>query len=62
MLAPIAIYSFYYYGITPTLFGGTSISSQGEVGWVLIYVGISVGIGLISGMITSTVIRCLDIL
>lgn len=58
-LAPIVIRSYWNNSIVTSPMNKTSISSLGEAGWVIIYAGISAGIGLATGMFISTVIRCL---
>jgi len=60
VVAPIVIFCNYYYELVPNGFDGVKIDNSGVAGWVLIYAGISAGIGLISGMINSTILRCLD--
>lgn len=59
LVAPIVIKSFQVYGLSNGALNNLAISSSSEASWVLIYVGISSGIGLICGMINATLMRCL---
>ena len=58
-LAPIIIRTFLDNSIVTSPMNKISINSLGEAGYVIIYAGVSAGIGLATGMIISTIIRCL---
>jgi ammonia channel protein AmtB len=57
-VAPIILKSFLNYTIVTSPMNSVSIVQANLPEWALIYVGISAGIGLITGMIISTIIRC----
>lgn len=65
-IAPIVIIAFYNNDVNlSTLWGSTVsnqvavISNKGIAGWILAYVGISIGIGLVCGFISGLLLRCL---
>lgn len=60
LLSPIVIKSFTDYSLLPLPLEGSVISSSSQSGWMLIYFGISSGMGLLTGMIISTIMRCVS--
>jgi ammonia channel protein AmtB len=60
VLSPIVIKSFSEYSLNTPPLEGSVISSSGQSAWMLIYCGISSGMGLLTGMIISTIMRCLS--
>ncbi len=58
VITPIVL-AFYYYleSQLPTL-GNIVISSKNVLGWILMYIGISIGIGFGAGLITSLILKC----
>jgi ammonia channel protein AmtB len=60
VLSPIVLRSFFNFSLISPPLHGQPITSSNETAFVLIYAGISVGIGLITGMIISTMVRCLS--
>lgn len=58
VLSPIVIKAFFDYSLDTLPLEGSVISSSGQSGWMLIYFGISSGMGLLTGMLISTIMRC----
>ena len=58
VLAPIVLKSFVNFSIVTNPMNGAAVTSSNETGWLLSYAGISAGIGLITGMVISTIMRC----
>lgn len=57
VLAPIVLISLANLGLVTGPMNGTVVGTS-SASWVLIYAGISAGMGLITGMVVSTVVRC----
>lgn len=57
VLAPIVLSSLANFGLVTGPMNGTVVGAS-SASWVLIYAGTSAGMGLITGMVISTVVRC----
>lgn len=57
VIAPIVLKTYYNYGVSLVTLGGTIVNADSS-GWILIYVGISVGIGLAGGLILGALMKC----
>lgn len=64
MIAPTVLKTYYNYNVNlPTLYPqGVStstsyISNKDTIGWILVYVGVSMGIGLFSGIFISLLLK-----
>lgn len=59
-VSPLVIHTYYFNDVRSTPMGSISVKSPSEAPFIVIFAGISAGIGLVSGMINSTILRCLD--
>ena len=64
-IAPIVLIAFYNNDVNlSTLWGATTsnpnafLGNKNIAGWVLAYVGISIGIGLLCGIVTALLLKC----
>ncbi len=67
MIAPIVIKALYNYSVSlPTFYSSNSvttgavISNMDAAGWVLAYVGISIGISLLGSILIGLLLKCID--
>lgn len=65
VISPIVIKTYYNYNVDLTTLETSVFDSEGSsininaAGWVLVYVGVSVGIGCSAGLVTGFVLRLL---
>jgi hypothetical protein len=66
-ISPIVLKTYYNYSVDlPTLYPSNSpttaylVSNIGSAGWALVYVGISVAIGLIGGLIVGLLLKLVE--
>ena len=63
-VAPIVLKTYYNYSVSlPTLNStsvttGSAITNSNTAGWVLVYVGISMGIGLTTSLVINLIMKC----
>ncbi len=57
VVTPIVLFCFYTYGNTPVSFGNVAITSLDEISFILVYVGITVGVAAVGGILNSIFLR-----
>lgn len=59
-VAPLVIYSYYYYNIALRTLDFTKITNSSQVGYILQYVGITVAIAAVSGLVIGLFLKLFD--
>lgn len=60
LVSPLTIFAYERHSLSSNTAMDGEIDSKNSPYWMLIYAGVSLGVGLVTAMVTATIIRCAD--